>query len=260
MAQFHPLTVTNIEKTIRDAVVVTLQPADGFDFIQGQYLTFRRQFGEQELRRSYSICSAKDDDLLQVGIKRVSGGAFSTWANSELAVGDVIEAMPPMGKFFAKSDAVAPHYLAFAGGSGITPVLSILRTGLEDEPNARFTLVYANRNPNTIMFREELEDLKNRHMGRFNVIHILEGDSQEIDLFQGRVDDEKCAALVVKCGLSSFPQKPACWKRHLPTTSTHLLPVRPACAPPAKPRSSRERWKWSKTTPLKTTKLTQALC
>ena len=195
MAQFHPLTVTNIEKTIRDAVVVTLQPADGFDFIQGQYLTFRRQFGEQELRRSYSICSAKDDDLLQVGIKRVSGGAFSTWANSELAVGDVIEAMPPMGKFFAKSDAVAPHYLAFAGGSGITPVLSILRTGLEDEPNARFTLVYANRNPNTIMFREELEDLKNRHMGRFNVIHILEGDSQEIDLFQGRVDDEKCAAL-----------------------------------------------------------------
>ena len=195
MAQFHPLTVTNIEKTIRDAVVVTLQPADGFDFIQGQYLTFRRQFGEQELRRSYSICSAKDDDLLQVGIKRVSGGAFSTWANSELAVGDVIEAMPPMGKFFAKSDAVAPHYLAFAGGSGITPVLSILRTGLEDEPNARFTLVYANRNPNTIMFREELEDLKNRHMGRFNVIHILEGDSQEIDLFQGRVDGEKCAAL-----------------------------------------------------------------
>lgn len=195
MAQFHPLTVTNIEKTIRDAVVVTLQPADGFDFIQGQYLTFRRQFGEQELRRSYSICSAKDDDLLQVGIKRVAGGAFSTWANSELAVGDVIEAMPPMGKFFAKSDAVAPHYLAFAGGSGITPVLSILRTGLEDEPNARFTLVYANRNPNTIMFREELEDLKNRHMGRFNVIHILEGDSQEIDLFQGRVDDEKCAAL-----------------------------------------------------------------
>lgn len=197
MAQFHPLTVTHIEKTIRDAVVVTLKPADAavFDFTQGQYLTFRRQFGDQELRRSYSICAARNDDLLQVGIKRVAGGAFSTWANTELAVGDVVEAMPPVGKFFAKAEVEAPHYLVFAGGSGITPVLSILRTGLREEPEARFTLVYANRSPNTIMFREDLEDLKNQYLGRLNVVHILEGDSQEIDLFQGRVDGEKCAAL-----------------------------------------------------------------
>ncbi len=197
MAHFHPLTVTRIEKTIRDAVVLTLKPTDGagFDFTQGQYLTFRRQFGDQELRRSYSICAGQQDDVLQVGIKRVSGGAFSTWANTDLVVGDVLEAMPPMGKFFAKAEGNAPHYLAFAGGSGITPVLSILRTGLESEPDARFTLVYANRNSNTIMFREELEDLKNQHLGRFNVIHILEDDSREIDLFRGRVDGEKCAAL-----------------------------------------------------------------
>ncbi len=197
MAQFHQLRVTDVEKTIRDAVVVSLQPVNGadFSFTQGQYLTFRREFDGQEIRRSYSICAGQDDGKLQVGIKKVSGGAFSTWANTDLAVGDIVEAMPPAGNFFAGSHVAAPHYLAFAGGSGITPILSILRTGLVNEPTARFTLVYANRNPNTIMFREELDDLKNEHLGRLNVIHVLEDESQEIDLFRGRVDAEKCAAL-----------------------------------------------------------------
>ncbi|MEM9708476.1 MAG: ferredoxin--NADP reductase [Pseudomonadota bacterium] len=197
MASFHPLTVTDVEKTIRDAVVVTLKPddPDAFVFTQGQYLTFRRDFDGTELRRSYSICAGKNDGLLRVGIKRVDGGAFSTWANSELEVGDRLDAMPPMGNFYAATDADAPHYLAFAGGSGITPVLSILRTALVDEPDARFTLVYANRTLNTIMFREELEDLKNFYLGRLNVIHILEDESQEIDLFRGRVDGAKCKAL-----------------------------------------------------------------
>jgi len=196
MPQFHELKVTAIEKTIRDAVVVSLQPVNGadFSFTQGQYLTFRRNFDGQELRRSYSICAGQGDGL-QVGIKRVSGGAFSTWANTELAVGDVVEAMPPMGRFYAETDASSPHTLAFAGGSGITPILSILRSGLTDDPTARFTLVYANRNPSTIMFREELEDLKNTYLGRLSVIHVLEDDSQEIDLFRGRVDGAKCAAL-----------------------------------------------------------------
>ena len=194
MPQFHPLKVTDIQKTIRDAVIVTLQPEDGdFAFTQGQYLTFRREFDGQELRRSYSIRAGQDDGTLQVGIKRVSGGAFSSWANSDLAVGDTMEAMPPMGNFYAKP--AGNHSLAFAGGSGITPILSILRTGLADNPAAQFTLVYANRSPNTIMFREELEDLKNTYLGRFNVIHILEDDSQDIDLFRGRVDGDKCAAL-----------------------------------------------------------------
>jgi len=197
MSQFHTLTVTDIHKTIRDAVVLTLRADDpeSFAFTQGQYLTFRREFEGQDIRRSYSICAGKGDGLLQVGIKRVSGGAFSTWANTDLAIGDTLEAMPPMGQFFAKAETDTPHYLAFAGGSGITPVLSILRTGLVDEPTARFTLIYANRNPNTIMFREELEDLKNQHLGRLNVIHVLEDESQEIDLFRGRVDGDKCAAL-----------------------------------------------------------------
>lgn len=200
MARFHDLEVTDVQKTIRDAVVVTLRPANGatdaFDFIQGQYLTFRREFDGEELRRSYSICAGKDDGILQVGIKRVDGGAFSTWANEELKVGDTLEAMPPMGGFHTALDADRQrHYLGFAGGSGITPVLSILRTTLHREPRSTFTLVYANKGVNTIMFREELEDLKNSYLGRFNVIHVLETDAQEIDLFTGLITKEKCAQL-----------------------------------------------------------------
>jgi len=200
MARFHPLTVTDIHKTIRDAVVVTLKPANddkaAFDFTQGQYLTFRTEIEGQELRRSYSICAGKDDGVLQVGIKRVKGGAFSTWANDNLRVGDTIEAMPPMGNFFTAIEPdKAKSYLGFAGGSGITPVLSIVKTVLAREPKSRFTLVYANVGVNTIMFREELEDLKNLYMGRFTVIHVLERDAQEIELFTGRVDAEKCGQL-----------------------------------------------------------------
>ncbi|APG48327.1 1,2-phenylacetyl-CoA epoxidase subunit PaaE [Phaeobacter porticola] len=200
MARFHDLEVTDVRKTIRDAVVVSLKPVNGaaaeFDFTQGQYLTFRRDFDGEEVRRSYSICAGKDDGILQVGIKRVNGGAFSTWANTELQTGDTLQAMPPMGTFFTPLDAAAAKtYLGFAGGSGITPVLSILKTTLAAEPQASFTLVYANRGVNTIMFREELEDLKNLYMGRFNVIHILESDAQDIDLFTGLVTEEKCAQL-----------------------------------------------------------------
>ncbi len=200
MARFHDLEVTDVHKTIRDAVVVTLKPvngsADEFDFTQGQYLTFRRDFDGEELRRSYSICAGKDEGILQVGIKRVDGGAFSTWANSDLKVGDTVQAMPPMGSFYTAIDPSAEkHYLGFAGGSGITPVLSILKTTLAREPHSRFTLVYANKGVNTIMFREELEDLKNLYMGRLNVIHILETDAQEIELFTGLVTQDKCAEL-----------------------------------------------------------------
>ena len=146
MSRFHDLSVTDINKTIRDAVVVTLKPTNGalgeFDFTQGQYLTFRRDFDGQELRRSYSICAGKDDGILQVGIKRVDGGAFSTWANEDLAVGDTVQAMPPMGSFHTPLDPGADkQYLGFAGGSGITPVLSILKTTLARKLNSTFTLV-----------------------------------------------------------------------------------------------------------------------
>lgn len=200
MARFHPLEVIDVRRETRDAVVVTLKPRPqdeaAFDFTQGQYLTFRRDFNGEELRRSYSICAGKDEGCLKVGIKRVEGGAFSTWANENLAPGDTLEAMPPMGKFFV---ALAPeqerHYLGFAGGSGITPLLSIIKTVLAREPKSRFTLVYANRQISSIMFREELEDLKNLYLGRLAVLHVLEAEAQDIDLFTGRIDAQKVKAL-----------------------------------------------------------------
>jgi ring-1,2-phenylacetyl-CoA epoxidase subunit PaaE len=200
MARFLPLKVVDVRRETRDAVVVTLQPREAeaalFDFIPGQYLTFRREFDGVELRRSYSICSAKDDGALRVAVKRVEGGAFSTFANESLAPGDILEAMAPMGGFHvAPAPDAARHYLAFAGGSGITPVLSILKTTLAREPKSRFTLVYANKKISSIMFREELEDLKNRHLGRLSLLHVLESEAQEIELFTGLVDTEKCKAL-----------------------------------------------------------------
>lgn len=200
MARFHPLEVTEVRRDTRDSVAVTLRPRDEdagkFDFTQGQYLTFRRDFDGEELRRSYSICAGKDEGVLRVGIKRVEGGAFSTWANETLAPGTILEAMPPMGSFHTPLDpAQGKHYLGFAGGSGITPVLSIIKTVLAREPESRFTLVYANRQVNSIMFREEIEDLKNVYLGRFAVLHVLENEAQEIDLFTGRVDEEKVELL-----------------------------------------------------------------
>lgn len=198
MAQFHPLTVVDIRKTIRDAVIVSLRPEDPalFAFTQGQYLTFSQDFDGTELRRNYSICSSPDDDLLQVGIKRVDGGAFSSWANTDLTIGDTLHAMPPMGTFHTEIEPnKAKTYLCFAGGSGITPILSIAKTVLSQEPDSQITLVYANRAPATIMFREELDDLKNRYMQRLTVLHVLESGDQDIDLFSGRVDADKCAAL-----------------------------------------------------------------
>ncbi len=197
MARFRELNVTGVRKTTRDAVVVTLAPADGVtEFKQGQYLTFRREFGGEEVRRSYSICTGRTEGIIQVGIKRVEGGVFSSWANENLETGMTLEAMGPAGSFHAPIDpARAAHYLGFAGGSGITPVLSIIKTVLAEEPLSRFTLTYGNRTMGSIMFREELEDLKNLHMRRLNIIHVLESEAQDIELFSGRIDEAKCRSL-----------------------------------------------------------------
>lgn len=198
MPQFHNLEVTDIQATTKDAVIVSLMPQGGqnFEFQQGQYLTFRKTFDGEELRRSYSICAGLDDGVLQVGIKRVDGGTFSTWVNEGLSVGDVLESMVPMGKFHAPlHEKSTRHYLLVAAGSGITPILSIAKTVLEREPKSSVTLLYANRAVNTVMFREQLEDLKNTHMTRFNIIHVLSGGGQDVDLLSGRLDAQKCADL-----------------------------------------------------------------
>ncbi len=198
MAKFVPLIVTDIRRTTADAVAVQLRPADGstLPFTQGQYLTFRQTIDGTELRRAYSISANVTDATLEVGIKKVPGGAFSTWANEVLAIGDTVEALSPMGMFHTPLIPNAEkHYLGFAIGSGITPVLSILRSTLTVEPNSRFTLIYANRTQRDVMFREELEDLKNSHMGRLNIVHILKNDPTGIELFTGRIDAAKLDAM-----------------------------------------------------------------
>jgi ring-1,2-phenylacetyl-CoA epoxidase subunit PaaE len=196
MDQFYPLTVTDIRHDTRDAVVVSLAPrpedADRFAYRPGQYLTFRRNFDGAELRRSYSICATPSEGL-RVGIKRVAGGAFSSFAKEELRVGDTVEVMPPQGRFTAP-DAPTGHYLLIAGGSGITPVLSIAKTLLETS-DARVTLIYGNRDTASIMFRSEIAELKDRYLTRLSIVHVFDGEAQEIPLFSGQITEEKAREL-----------------------------------------------------------------
>ena len=198
MQEFFPLTVTGIDHDTRDAVVVSLAPAKGdcdkFRFRPGQYLTFRRKFEGEDLRRSYSICATPEEGL-RVGIKKVDGGAFSSFAKHDLKVGDTLEALPPQGRFHAPEEAGEKHYLGFAAGSGITPVLSIAKSILSGSHAARFTLVYGNRQLSSVMFKREIGDLKDRYLDRLNVVHVFSGEAQEIELFSGRIDAEKCRAL-----------------------------------------------------------------
>ncbi len=192
MPRFHPLEITDIRRETDAAVVLSLTPQSGdFSFEAGQYLTFRKDFDGVELRRCYSVCAAPEEGL-QVGIKAVEGGAFSSFANRELKVGDMLDAMPPMGAFGAKRGG---RNLGFAGGSGITPLISIIKDTLQADEKATFTLVYANRSVASTMFRDELQDLKDRFLNRFHVIHILEDNAQDIDLFAGRLDAEKLQGL-----------------------------------------------------------------
>ena len=197
---FYPLTVSDIRRETPDSVSVafrmTSEVQEHFKFIPGQYLTFKYMHEDEELRRSYSICTAPYENELRVAIKKVEGGIFSTFADEKLAVGDVLETMPPMGNF--TTEVVASNnknYVAFAAGSGITPVISIVKTVLNEEPDSSFTLVYGNKEFQSIIFREEIEALKNKHLNRLQVIHILSRERLESEINCGRIDGEKCDAL-----------------------------------------------------------------
>jgi len=190
---FHPLRVTSVERDTDDAMVVGFEaPPEGFAFEPGQYLTLRATVGGQELRRSYSICS---DRRLQVGIRRVDGGAFSTWVHEQLKPGDVIESYPPQGRFVLPAGE-GRHVLLIAGGSGITPILAILTALLEREPTSRATLIYANRRTTSTMFKEELEDLKNRFMTRLSLHLVFSREAVDAPLYAGRLDAGKLSAFL----------------------------------------------------------------
>lgn len=196
--KFHPLKIAEVRRETPDAVSlrfdIPAELAPDYAFIQGQHLTLKVRVGDEDLRRSYSICAGVDDCELRVAIKKVEGGRFSTWANEGIQVGDVVEVMTPEGRFHTPLDpAHAKHYVAFVAGSGITPVLSLIKTTLKVEPKSRFTLVYGNRRQTSVMFAEALEDLKNRYLSRFTLYNLFSREEQEVPLFNGRLDAAKVA-------------------------------------------------------------------
>ena len=200
---FHQLAVASVEAPTRDSIAITFAVPDHlqkmFDFVQGQYLTLRTNIDGQEVRRSYSICSAVQDKRLRVAIKKVSGGAFSNWATDHLLPESVIDVMPPQGSFnIPLVTGQARHVMAFAAGSGITPVLSIIKTMLLAEPLTRITLVYGNRSSGGVMFKEELEDLKDTFLTRFNLVWVMSRETQDIELFNGRIDYDKTTELLTR--------------------------------------------------------------
>lgn len=192
-AVFHPLTVAAVEPVTDDSVAITFdvpeELRDDYAFTQGQHLTLRTDLAGDDVRRNYSICSPVSSGVLRVAVKRLSGGAFSEHALEQLGVGDVIDVMTPSGRFFTELDAAnEKSYVCVAAGSGITPILSIAATTLEVEPRSRVALLYANRTHASVMFLEELADLKDRYTDRFQLIHILSREPQEVELFSGRLD------------------------------------------------------------------------
>ncbi len=200
MSKFHSLTIKEVRPETRDAVSIAFDiPADlseTFRFTQGQHLVIRTQMDGEEVRRSYSICTGVNDGQLRVAIKRVPGGLFSSYANDSLKAGQSLEVMPPSGHFYVELDAARQgNYLAVAAGSGITPILSIIKTTLESEPQSRFTLLYGNRSSTSALFREQLEDLKNRYLQRLNLIFVFSREQQDVDLYNGHIDADKCGQL-----------------------------------------------------------------
>jgi ring-1,2-phenylacetyl-CoA epoxidase subunit PaaE len=194
---FHALRIAEVRRETRDAVSIRFEVPPAleavFTFAAGQYVTVRAVIDGAEVRRNYSICAAPLDGELRIAVKALPGGVFSVYANERLRAGDVIEVMPAAGHFTAPfGPDRALRYAAFAAGSGITPILSIIRTVLQVEPRSRFTLVYGNRVSGQILFLDALAALKNRFMARFDVYHFLSAEEEEIALFNGRLDRAKC--------------------------------------------------------------------
>jgi len=197
---FHQLTVEHVEHDTPDSVVVTFATPtepEPWSFRHGQHLVLRRHVDGTEIRRSYSICSPAPDGPLRVSIKRVPGGAMSTWATTELRAGDTIDALPPSGHFTHELDAAAGRrYTALAAGSGITPILSIVATVLRDEPDSTVRLLYVNRTSASTMLLEALEDLRDRHLGRLEIAYLFTREQPEAELLGGRPDRARFDMLI----------------------------------------------------------------
>jgi ring-1,2-phenylacetyl-CoA epoxidase subunit PaaE len=195
---FHRLTVADVRRETADSVSIAFAVPEAlreaYSFAAGQNLTLKTMLGGEEVRRCYSICSGVDEGELRIAVKRQEGGVFSGFCNDTLKRGDVVEVMTPAGNFTTPLDAGAERlYLGIAAGSGITPLMSIIATVLAFEPKSRFFLIYGNRTTQSIMFREALEDLKDRFLGRLSVAHVLSREAQDVPALSGRIDEAKIA-------------------------------------------------------------------
>jgi len=193
---FHPLRVRAVQPDTAEAVIVSFEVPDDlrpvFGFTQGQYLTLRKDIAGQDLRRSYSICAGVDDGELRVGVRKVRGGVFSNWINDNLRPGDTLDVMAPQGRFFVPLAPEAQrHHLGIAGGSGVTPILSIMKTVLAREPRSRFSLVYGNRSLQSTMFKEELDDLKDRYLTRLALHHVFSEEPTDAPINMGLINRDK---------------------------------------------------------------------
>lgn len=200
---FHALAIKKVSPEAAGSVAITFDiPSDArdkFHFEPGQFLTLRADINGQDVRRNYSISSPRSQFLkhgeLEIGIRPVEGGVFSNWAATQLKAGDTVKVMPPEGRFTIQKPR-AIHRVGFAAGSGITPILSMAATTLEEQTESKFTLIYGNRRMSSVMFNEALQDLKDRFPSRFTMIHILSQQAQEVDLLQGRIDGDKIKAII----------------------------------------------------------------
>lgn len=200
MTQFHPLTIKEIRRETPDCVSILFDVPENlkneYKFEAGQNVTLRLNVGNEDIRRSYSICSSPHENELRIAVKHVEGGRFSSHANTLLQPGHVVHVLPPTGKFSAKSkNGTARNYLAIAAGSGITPVISIIKDVFNASNNSTFTLVYGNRSRNSIIFKEELEGIKNRYMPRFMLHHILSREQTDVEINHGRIDSNKLQSI-----------------------------------------------------------------
>ncbi|MEG3155639.1 1,2-phenylacetyl-CoA epoxidase subunit PaaE [Sphingomonas sp. RB1R13] len=200
-AAFHQLRIAEVRREIDDAISLRFDVPDelrgAFAFRPGQHLTLRTEIDGEDIRRNYSLCVAPHDGEVRVAIKQIAGGVFSTWANASLKPGDMIDVMPPHGSFTWTFDAGRrATYAGFAGGSGVTPILSLMKAALVAEPLSDFVLLYGNRSSASIMFLEEIAALKNRYMGRLQIYHFLEDEEEDVDLFNGRLDVAKIAQVL----------------------------------------------------------------
>jgi ring-1,2-phenylacetyl-CoA epoxidase subunit PaaE len=198
-ASFHPLAVKAIDEITDDSVAITFEVpeelAAEYEFAAGQHLTVRRT--GDDVRRSYSICSPAGSGVLRIAVKRIPGGDFSSYASTGLKVGDTIDVMTPLGRFGTPLDpAHAKHYAFIAAGSGITPVLSLVATILQVEPASRITLLYGNRTAGSVMFADDLADLKDRYAERLHLVHVLSRESTDVELFSGRIDKDRLARMI----------------------------------------------------------------